>query len=220
MLARTGEPSGFTRKQANMVIPAAGIAAAVVAVVTVTAYLVSPHGSGASSVTQAINSLPQTKSVALLEQERQEIITMNAAVGTMSKASVPAVVLPAKVMSGGASGSSGGATTSSAPPPVDPARDQATAKSLMPDFGFSVSGQWSCLDDLWTQESSWEYDAVNAASGAFGIPQALPPDQMDSVATDWQVNPVTQIKWGLGYIQSRYGTPCDAWAHEESAGWY
>jgi hypothetical protein len=103
---------------------------------------------------------------------------------------------------------------------VDPARDQATAQSLMPSFGFSVSSQWSCLDDLWQQESSWNYTAENASSGAYGIPQSLPGSRMASVAPDWQTDPATQIKWGLEYIQGRYGTPCAAWATEESAGSY
>ena len=43
---------------------------------------------------------------------------------------------------------------------------------------------------------------------------------MSSVAGDWATNPTTQITWGLGYIQGRYGTPCSAWAHSESVGWY
>lgn len=30
----------------------------------------------------------------------------------------------------------------------------------------------------------------------------------------------TSATWGLGYIQSVYGSPCAAWSHEQSAGWY
>jgi hypothetical protein len=104
--------------------------------------------------------------------------------------------------------------------PVDPARDQATAQSLMPDYGFSVSSQWSCLDDLWQQESSWNYTAENAQSGAYGIAQALPASKMASVASDYLTDPTTQIKWGLGYISDAYGTPCAAWDHEEADGFY
>jgi hypothetical protein len=37
---------------------------------------------------------------------------------------------------------------------------------------------------------------------------------------DWQTNPATQIRWGLGYIQSVYGSPCAAWSHEQADGWY
>ena len=79
--------------------------------------------------------------------------------------------------------------------------------------------QWGCLDQLWQQESSWSVTAANP-SGAYGIPQALPGSKMASAGADWQTDATTQIKWGLGYIQSVYGTPCAAWSHEESAGWY
>ena len=54
-------------------------------------------------------------------------------------------------------------------------------------------------------------DAENA-SGAYGIPQALPGSKMASAGADWQTNPATQIKWGLGYIKAIYGDPCKAWA--------
>ncbi len=93
------------------------------------------------------------------------------------------------------------------------------AQALMPEFGFS-SDQFGCLDSLWTRESGWNPAAQNASSGAFGIPQSLPGSKMASAGADWATNPVTQIKWGLGYIQDRYGSPCGAWGHSESYGWY
>jgi hypothetical protein len=62
--------------------------------------------------------------------------------------------------------------------------------------------------------------AENSSSGAYGIPQALPGSQMATAGGDWHNNAATQIKWGLTYIQDRYGSPCGAWAHEQSAGWY
>jgi len=43
---------------------------------------------------------------------------------------------------------------------------------------------------------------------------------MATVADDWRTNPATQIIWGLNYIAGRYGTPCGAWSHSESYGWY
>jgi hypothetical protein len=73
---------------------------------------------------------------------------------------------------------------------------------------------------LWYRESGWNPSAENPSSGAFGIPQALPGSKMASAGADWATNPATQIRWGLSYIQSVYGTPCGAWSHEESAGWY
>ncbi len=93
------------------------------------------------------------------------------------------------------------------------------AQALMPKFGFS-SDQFSCLDSLWTRESGWNPAAENASSGAFGIPQALPGSKMASAGADWSTNPATQIEWGLGYIRDVYGSPCGAWGHSESYGWY
>ncbi len=80
--------------------------------------------------------------------------------------------------------------------------------------------QFRCLDHLWTRESNWNHRAMNRSSGAYGIPQALPASKMSVSGHDWRVNPKTQIKWGLRYIRSRYGTPCAAWAHFRSRGWY
>jgi len=96
---------------------------------------------------------------------------------------------------------------------------QSAAKLLVADRGWS-SSQFACLDSLWTKESSWNYQATNASSGAYGIPQALPGSKMASAGSDWQTNPVTQIRWGLDYIAERYGTPCAAWSHSQSVNWY
>ena len=93
------------------------------------------------------------------------------------------------------------------------------ARAMLPEFGFS-SSEFSCLDSLWTRESGWDIHAANPTSSAYGIPQALPGSKMASAGPDWANNAETQIRWGLGYIQSRYGTPCGAWSHSESYGWY
>lgn len=85
--------------------------------------------------------------------------------------------------------------------------------------------EWICLDELWEKESSWQtkprpHLAVNRSSGAYGIPQALPANKMESAGHDWKHNPITQIKWGLGYIKERYGSACQALAHHKKKGWY
>ncbi|MFD2793422.1 G5 domain-containing protein [Promicromonospora vindobonensis] len=80
--------------------------------------------------------------------------------------------------------------------------------------------EWTCLELLWERESGWNHQAANPSSSAYGIPQALPGSKMGSAGSDWATNPATQIEWGLGYIADRYGTPCGAWGHSESAGWY
>ena len=102
---------------------------------------------------------------------------------------------------------------------TDPAGAKAIARSMMSSYGWDDS-QFSCLENLWNRESGWNYQAENPSSGAYGIPQALPGSKMSSVADDWSTNPSTQITWGLGYISGRYRSPCSAWAHSESVGWY
>ena len=83
-----------------------------------------------------------------------------------------------------------------------------------------AADQFGCLDALFERESGWNHAAKNTSSGAYGIPQALPGSKMASAGADWQTNPLTQVRWGVSYINARYGSPCGAWAHSESHGWY
>ena len=97
---------------------------------------------------------------------------------------------------------------------------KATARQMAASqYGWG-DGQFSCLESLWTKESSWNYQAYNGSSGATGIPQSLPGDKMASFGADWQTNATTQIAWGLDYIQRAYGTPCAAWGHSQATDWY
>jgi hypothetical protein len=94
------------------------------------------------------------------------------------------------------------------------------AKILMDDkYGWGDK-QYTCLDSLWTKESHWNYKASNKRSGAHGIPQALPATKMEVIGTDWRTNPVTQISWGLRYIDIRYDTPCKAYAKFQRSRYY
>jgi transglycosylase-like protein with SLT domain len=93
------------------------------------------------------------------------------------------------------------------------------AKQMLGQLGWQTS-QFSCLEPLWYHESGWNPSAMNPSSGAYGIPQALHGSLMASAGSDWRTNPATQIRWGLTYIHDRYGSPCGAWAHEQSANWY
>jgi hypothetical protein len=93
------------------------------------------------------------------------------------------------------------------------------AKALLSEFGYSQD-EFGCLDSLYMSESGWRVDADNPSSSAYGIPQALPGSKMASAGSDWETNPVTQIRWGLGYIQDRYGSPCGAWGFKQGHNWY
>ena len=83
---------------------------------------------------------------------------------------------------------------------------------------------WSfaSLDRLWTNESGWRWNALNASSGAYGIPQSLPASKMASAGPDWHDNAITQIKWGLGYIGGRYGSSqaAEAFEFSHTPHWY
>ena len=98
---------------------------------------------------------------------------------------------------------------------------RSVARSMLGTFGWSDS-QWGCLEQLWTGESGWNYQAANASSDAYGIPQALPGSKMGTVAADYRTNPVTQITWGMQYVKATYGSPCAAlgsW-NSRSPHWY
>ena len=104
------------------------------------------------------------------------------------------------------------------PAPAASGDPRAIAQAMLNARG--QGSQFSCLDQLWNRESGWSLTASNASSGAYGIPQSLPGSKMSSAGADWQTNPATQITWGLSYIADRYGSPCAAWAHSQSSGWY
>ena len=59
--------------------------------------------------------------------------------------------------------------------------------------------------DLIYRESGCRVDATNPSSSAYGIPQSLPGNKMAAFGSDWETNPVTQIRWMENYVVTRYG---------------
>lgn len=116
----------------------------------------------------------------------------------------------------------GSATAVSNAEPLGPAvpsgEAQRIAAALVAARGWS-DGQFACLATLWGHESGWSTHAANA-NGAYGIPQAYPGSKMGVGGGDWRNDAAVQIRWGLGYIAGRYGTPCGAWSHFQAAGSY
>ncbi|MFC5953524.1 transglycosylase SLT domain-containing protein [Streptomyces pratens] len=92
---------------------------------------------------------------------------------------------------------------------------QVTAQSMIGD-----SAQYQCFSNIVQHESGWNHTATNASSGAYGLVQALPASKMASAGSDWKTNPTTQISWGIGYMNERYGSPCDAWDFWQANNWY
>ncbi len=184
-------------------------------------------GTSAFSAVQAIEAVPGSHTMAALEAEREQLIAMTAAARTLTVVAKPKLASPTQVAAadvatgtstGTSAGASGGVVYVTSTPP-DPGTAQSTAYNMMASFGFSPQTYFGCLVDIWNRESGWVYDAENA-SGAYGIPQALPGSKMASAGADWQTDPATQIRWGLGYIKTTYGNPCSAWAFEEADGYY
>lgn len=164
----------------------------------------------ANPLAATLSQLSTSRPAVHLEQQRQHMILMVAATRTFKVVGTPTVAtVPAPA---------GGAPTVYAPAP-SPGTAQAIAYKLLPTFGFNAAQQFGCLDNIWSRESGWRYNAANA-SGAYGIPQALPGSKMATAGADWATNPATQISWGLGYIKGRYGTPCNAWAFWLGHQWY
>jgi hypothetical protein len=68
-----------------------------------------------------------------------------------------------------------------------------------------------CLERLWD---------IDQSRGAPGIPQSPFHDKMAAAGADWQTNFQTRVDWGLGYIESRYGSPCSALDFRLANNWY
>ncbi|MFF2199406.1 transglycosylase SLT domain-containing protein [Streptomyces sp. NPDC058145] len=94
------------------------------------------------------------------------------------------------------------------------AQIQAMARQMV------AADQFQCFSNIVNHESSWNYQAVNASSGAYGLFQALPAGKYSSAGADWRTNPATQIKWGLNYMNERYHSPCGAWSFWQANSWY
>ena len=126
---------------------------------------------------------------------------------------VNAAKAAAQAAAGG--GAHGGPTSASA------AQAQAYARSRLSAFGWGAS-QMASLIALWNGESGWNRLARNPTSGAYGIPQALPPGKMGAAANPPTSSAAAQINWGMGYIRSVYGDPANAfrlWL-SRSPHWY
>ncbi|MGW5367442.1 aggregation-promoting factor C-terminal-like domain-containing protein [Streptomyces sp. NPDC004009] len=104
--------------------------------------------------------------------------------------------------------------------PAHAATDSASsartiAQRMIPDVA-----QYNAFSKIVEHESGWNPSATNSSSGAYGLVQALPGSKMASAGADWKTNPATQIKWGLDYMNSRYGSPAKAWTFWQANGWY
>lgn len=103
----------------------------------------------------------------------------------------------------------------------DAAANKALARKMFP----WPASQWGAFDTLEMHEAGYNRFARNPGSGAYGIPQALPPTKMPfaaQAAGGSHAGP--QLSWMFNYIRATYGTPGNAWAkyyqHPGGVGWY
>ena len=171
----------------------------------------------------AIALKAEQEAAAQAQREAEAAAAAAAAAPAAAEAQAQAEAAAAAAAAAEAAESSNSGGGSSAPnfagPGTSAGEAQAIARSMLAGYGWG-DDQFGCLVSLWDRESGWNSQAYNASSGAFGIPQALPGSKMATAGADWETNAATQISWGLGYIAGRYGNPCGAWSHSESAGWY
>lgn len=84
-----------------------------------------------------------------------------------------------------------------------------------------TGAQWSALRELVQHESSWNPNAKNPYSSAYGLFQFL-DSTWASVGGFKTGNPEKQAEFGLAYIARRYGNPVNAWNFWQSQNphWY
>lgn len=109
------------------------------------------------------------------------------------------------------------ATVSKTASAAAPSRNVSGNKQqLMAQAGIPES-DWAYVDYIVTKESSWNPQARNASSGAFGLAQCL-NKPADSLC--YSSNPVDQLKWQHSYVKSRYGSYAGAYNFWVSKHWY
>jgi hypothetical protein len=78
---------------------------------------------------------------------------------------------------------------------------------------------YNCINAIWTAESKWNPRAGTLTS-AYGIPQAFPASKMAAFGSNWRYSPLVQVKWGLWYVRTRYGSACAAYNFWKAYAWY
>ena len=100
-------------------------------------------------------------------------------------------------------------------PPDPKAYAQQTALTRF-DWGVS---EHKCLKALWGKESAWDYTAKSPTDD-YGIPQRHMRHDSQKEIDNFMKSYTIQIDWGLNYIFTRYGSPCNAWKSWQVKRWY
>lgn len=116
---------------------------------------------------------------------------------------------------------------------------QAILQKTAAQFGWGSGSQWQALQSVEMAEAGFDPQATNPQSGAFGLAQALGHGNANTACPATGVNEYggfglsdaqaqqancgqagPQALWMCNYIQATYGSPQNAWAHEQANGWY
>lgn len=95
---------------------------------------------------------------------------------------------------------------------------QQLVKAVAKNYGWDGGAEWNALYALIQKESSWNPNAQNPHSTAYGLFQFL-----DSTWRGYgpkTSNPTLQAQYGLRYIRDRYRDPIGAWNFHRSHNWY
>ena len=99
---------------------------------------------------------------------------------------------------------------------------KAYAKSYIDQKHGWGTKQYNCLVKVWEYESHWNYKSSGAGGKYLGIPQLNRGFIKGSgySVKEYKSSYSIQVRVGVKYIKSRYGTPCSARAHIKRTGWY
>lgn len=114
---------------------------------------------------------------------------------------------------------------------------QQALQSAATAYGWGSGAQWQALQSVEMAEAGFNPSATNPSSGAYGLAQALGHGDAATAGSvtnqyggfglsDAQAQQANsgdagaQALWMVNYIAATYGNPENAWAHEQSAGWY
>jgi len=132
-----------------------------------------------------------------------------------------AIVFAKAAQAAQAAAQAGSGVSGAGPAGGDRGTNLKLARSMFP----WPASQWPAFNTLEMHEAGYDRFARNRSSGAYGIPQALPPTKMPfaaQAAGGSHAGP--QLSWMFAYIRGRYGTPANAWAqyyaHPGGVGWY
>lgn len=95
---------------------------------------------------------------------------------------------------------------------------QAAVRNVAAGYGWNSGRQWDSLSKLINKESSWNPNAQNKTSTAYGLFQFL-NGTWAGLGTKTS-DPTGQATAGLKYISQRYGDPEKAWAFHKRNNWY